>query len=55
MYLAETGWPTGSKDIGSLRNGPGEANVAGLQTFINTFVCQANAANIGYFFFEVSL
>jgi len=35
-----------------LHNGPGTADIAGLQTFLDTFVCQANSNNTGYFFFE---
>ncbi|TFK71748.1 glycoside hydrolase [Pluteus cervinus] len=52
MYIAETGWPTNSSDVAHETNGPGTASVAGLQTFLDTFVCQANSAGIGYFFFE---
>ncbi|KAF9568994.1 glycoside hydrolase family 17 protein [Agrocybe pediades] len=52
MYIAETGWPTDSKDEGNKSNGFAEASVANLQTFIDHFVCEANAAGIPYFFFE---
>lgn len=52
MYIAETGWPTKSSDAGNANNGASDASVANLQVFIDTFVCQANAAGIGYFFFE---
>ncbi|GLB40327.1 putative glycosyl hydrolase 17 family protein [Lyophyllum shimeji] len=52
MYIAETGWPTKSSDAGNAHNGPGTASEAGLQTFLNTFVCQANTNGTGYFFFE---
>ncbi|KAF9478179.1 glycoside hydrolase family 17 protein [Pholiota conissans] len=52
MYIAETGWPTGSKDIGNANNGGSDASVANLQVFLDTFVCQANTAGIPYFFFE---
>lgn len=55
MYIAETGWPTKSSDVGNANNGASTASVAGLQTFIDTFVCQANANGTGYFFFEVRL
>jgi len=54
MYIAETGWPTNSSDAANASNGPGTASISGLQTFLDTFVCQANAANIPYFFFEFS-
>ena len=52
MYIAETGWPTGATDPGSGSNGPSTASVANLQTFLDTFVCQANQNGTGYFFFE---
>jgi exo-beta-1,3-glucanase (GH17 family) len=53
MYIAETGWPTNSSTSTAMQNGGGAAaSVANLQTFINTFVCQANNNNTGYFFFE---
>ncbi|KAG6910846.1 hypothetical protein DXG01_007161 [Tephrocybe rancida] len=52
MYIAETGWPTKSSDAGNASNGPGTASEAGLQTFMNDFVCQANTNGTGYFFFE---
>lgn len=54
MYIAETGWPTKSSDAGNANNGASPASVESLQTFIDTFVCQANAKGIGYFFFEFS-
>lgn len=53
MYIAETGWPTGSKDVSNESNGFGRADIAGLQTFIDGFVCKANEDNVGYFFFEM--
>ncbi|KAL0949275.1 hypothetical protein HGRIS_009353 [Hohenbuehelia grisea] len=52
MYIAETGWPTKSSDASNANNGASDASVAGLQTFIDTFVCQANTNGTGYFFFE---
>ncbi|TEB26994.1 glycoside hydrolase [Coprinellus micaceus] len=52
MYIAETGWPTDSSDAGNANNGASPASVAGLQTFMDTFVCQANTNGTGYFFFE---
>jgi len=58
MYIAETGWPTGSKDALHLKNGlqgegAGTAELAGLQTFLDTFVCEANRRGIPYFYFEM--
>ncbi|EJF64819.1 glycoside hydrolase, partial [Dichomitus squalens LYAD-421 SS1] len=53
MYIAETGWPTASKDVGNESNGPSVASEPNLQqTFLDTFVCQANNNGTGYFFFE---
>ncbi|KAG6910943.1 hypothetical protein DXG01_005997 [Tephrocybe rancida] len=52
MYIAETGWPTKSSDAASESNGAGTASIAGLQTFLDNFVCQANTNNIPYFYFE---
>ncbi|KAI0749740.1 glycoside hydrolase [Daedaleopsis nitida] len=52
MYIAETGWPTASKDASNESNGPSIASEANLQIFLDTWVCQANANNTGYFFFE---
>ncbi|KAG6817845.1 hypothetical protein H0H87_001677 [Tephrocybe sp. NHM501043] len=52
MYIAETGWPTKSSDAGNASNGAGTASISGLQTFLDTFVCQANSNNIPYFYFE---
>lgn len=52
MYIAETGWPTESSDAGNANNGASPASEAGLQTFLDTFVCQANTNGTGYFFFE---
>jgi len=54
MYIAETGWPTDSKDAGNKSNGASDASVANLQIFMDAFVCQANTAGVGYFFFEFS-
>ncbi|KAH8082585.1 glycoside hydrolase superfamily [Filobasidium floriforme] len=51
--IAETGWPTGSDWANTSSNGGGaEASAANLQTFLDTFVCQANANGTHYFFFE---
>ncbi|KAH9482792.1 putative glucan endo-1,3-beta-glucosidase btgC [Psilocybe cubensis] len=52
MFLAETGWPTGSKDAGNANNGFADASTANLQKFLDDFVCQANADGLPYFFFE---
>ncbi|KAJ7780985.1 glycoside hydrolase [Mycena metata] len=52
MYIAETGWPTKSSSAAAESDGPSNASVANLQIFIDTFVCQANQNQTGYFFFE---
>jgi len=52
MYIAETGWPSASSDISNANNGASDASVTNLQTFLDTFVCQANQAGVGYFYFE---
>jgi len=55
MYIAETGWPTGTSELNANPNdGPSVASAANLQIFLDTFVCQANANGTGYFFFEFS-
>jgi len=58
MYIAETGWPSNSKDAEHLKNGllgegSGTAELAGLQSFLDTFVCEANKKGVPYFFFEM--
>ncbi|KAI0288814.1 glycoside hydrolase [Russula brevipes] len=53
MYIAETGWPSASSDAGNANNGASAASIANLQTFLDTYVCQASKNNTGYFYFEV--
>ncbi|TXT08828.1 hypothetical protein VHUM_02956 [Vanrija humicola] len=56
MYIAETGWPTQSMWANTTQDGAGspqgDASVANLQTFLDTYVCQANANGTKYFYFE---
>jgi exo-beta-1,3-glucanase (GH17 family) len=52
MSIAETGWPTNSTDASNETNGPSNATEPNLQTFLDTFVCQANANGTEYYFFE---
>ncbi|EIN10059.1 glycoside hydrolase family 17 protein [Punctularia strigosozonata HHB-11173 SS5] len=52
MYIAETGWPTASSNASTETNGASAASIPNLQTFLDTFVCQANNNGTGYFFFE---
>ncbi|GAA5991014.1 hypothetical protein JCM10908_006499 [Rhodotorula pacifica] len=51
-YVAETGWPTASMTPANATLGAAVAGVSELQTFLNTYPCQANANNSYYFFFE---
>ncbi|EAU85332.2 glucan 1,3 beta-glucosidase [Coprinopsis cinerea okayama7 len=53
MYIAETGWPSKSSDAANESNGPSTASIVNLQKFLDTFVCQANANETPYFFFEL--
>lgn len=53
MYIAETGWPTASDNATKASDGPSIASVDNLQKFLDTFVCQANANNTNYFYFEL--
>ncbi|WWC71096.1 uncharacterized protein I206_105049 [Kwoniella pini CBS 10737] len=56
VYIAETGWPTQSMNASEANDGAaspgGDASIANLQTFLDTFVCQANNNGTGYFYFE---
>jgi exo-beta-1,3-glucanase (GH17 family) len=55
MFIAETGWPTGSSSFNANpSDGPSLASVANLQIFLDDFVCSANQNGTGYFFFEFS-
>jgi len=55
MFIAETGWPTGSSSFNANPNdGPSLASVDNLQIFIDDFACQATKNGTGYFFFEFS-
>ena len=52
-YIAETGWPSKSMTVADANNGAGspagDASIANLQTFLDTFVCQANTNSTKYF------
>jgi exo-beta-1,3-glucanase (GH17 family) len=54
MWIAETGWPTQSTGTAATdgRAPDAEPGVPALQTFLDGFLCQANANGTGYFFFE---
>ena len=58
MFIAETGWPTESDNASLAENGANSpADLAGLQTFLDTFVCSANSAGASeqYFFCECQI
>ncbi|KAF9549227.1 hypothetical protein EC957_004527 [Mortierella hygrophila] len=47
--ISEVGWPSGPS---SAALGPAVPSVENLQTFVNTWVCQANIKNVPYYYFE---
>ncbi|KAK9894951.1 glycoside hydrolase family 17 protein [Cystobasidium minutum MCA 4210] len=51
-YIAETGWPTQSMTRANATLGGAVAGISQLQTFLDTYVCQANANQSAYFYFE---
>ncbi|KPV74362.1 glycoside hydrolase family 17 protein [Rhodotorula graminis WP1] len=51
-YIAETGWPTQSMTPENATLGAAVAGVGELQTFLDTYPCQANANQSYYFYFE---
>ncbi|PWN91767.1 glycoside hydrolase [Acaromyces ingoldii] len=60
LFIAETGWPTGANATQFETLGAAQAGIPELNTFLDTYVCQANQ-NITagdkfskYFFFEFS-
>ncbi|MBW0538823.1 hypothetical protein O181_078538 [Austropuccinia psidii MF-1] len=53
VYIAETGWPTASDTANKATNGASAASVPNLQKFLDTYVCQANQNQTGYFYFEM--
>ncbi|BGP17622.1 hypothetical protein JCM10213_001273 [Rhodosporidiobolus nylandii] len=51
-YIAETGWPTQSMTPENATLGGAVAGVSELQTFLDTYPCQANKNGSYYFYFE---
>ncbi|GAA5972063.1 hypothetical protein JCM11641_002479 [Rhodosporidiobolus odoratus] len=51
-YIAETGWPTQSMTPENATLGGAVAGVSQLQTFLDTYPCQANKNQSYYFYFE---
>lgn len=58
IYIAETGWPTGANETQFATYQAAVAGVPELNTFLDTYICQANQnitasdAYSSYFFFE---
>ncbi|GAA5873685.1 hypothetical protein JCM16303_002556 [Sporobolomyces ruberrimus] len=51
-YIAETGWPTQSMTPENTTLQGAVAGISELQTFLDTYPCQANANGSYYFYFE---
>ncbi|GAA6060364.1 hypothetical protein JCM10212_004548 [Sporobolomyces blumeae] len=51
-YIAETGWPTASMTPEKATYEGAVSGVPELQTFLDTYVCQANKNETYYFYFE---
>ncbi|GAA6054305.1 hypothetical protein JCM3770_001425 [Rhodotorula araucariae] len=51
-YIAETGWPTQSMTPENATLGAAVAGVSELQTFLDSYPCQANQNQSYYFYFE---
>ncbi|KAI5475540.1 glycoside hydrolase family 17 protein [Pseudohyphozyma bogoriensis] len=51
-FIAETGWPSGAMAGSNGTDGASVAGVSELQTYLDTFVCQANVNKTAYFYFE---
>ncbi|GJJ72115.1 hypothetical protein EMPS_04472 [Entomortierella parvispora] len=47
--ISEVGWPSGPA---SAKMGSAVPSVENLQTFLDTWVCQANSRNVPYYYFE---
>ncbi|KAL1406683.1 hypothetical protein Q8F55_008389 [Vanrija albida] len=52
VYLAETGWPTSANETKFETLEGAHASMADLQTFLDSYICQANANGTEYFYFE---
>ncbi|KAL8278359.1 hypothetical protein RQP46_009251 [Phenoliferia psychrophenolica] len=50
--IAETGWPTDSMTAANLTDEGATAGVPELQTFLDTFICEANTNGTAYFYFS---
>ncbi|GAA5878213.1 hypothetical protein JCM8547_003158 [Rhodosporidiobolus lusitaniae] len=51
-FIAETGWPTASMTLENATYKGAVAGVSELQTFLNTYPCQANKNESHYYYFE---
>ena len=56
LYIAEVGWPSGANDTQELTYEGAVAGMSQLQTFLDTYVCAANANGTSAlsFYFEYS-
>ncbi|KAG8951266.1 hypothetical protein FRC04_006505 [Tulasnella sp. 424] len=52
LIIAEIGWPSKSSDAAHATNGPSAADIPTLQTFMDSWICQANTNQTKYFWFE---
>jgi len=52
IYEAEVGWPGGAFANGSLTLNGSDASLANMQSFLDSYVCQANTNSTPYFWFE---
>ncbi|KAG9050181.1 hypothetical protein FS837_007079 [Tulasnella sp. UAMH 9824] len=52
LIIAEIGWPSKSSDAKSATNGPSAADIPTMQTFMDSWICQANTNQTKYFWFE---
>lgn len=52
LIIAEIGWPSKSSDTAHATDGPSAADIPTFQTFIDSWICQANTNQTKYFWFE---
>lgn len=52
LIIAEIGWPSQSSDAAHATDGPSSADIPTLQTFMDSWICQANTNQTKYFWFE---
>ncbi|KAH8918095.1 glycoside hydrolase family 17 protein [Atractiella rhizophila] len=52
LYIAETGWPSAASEANNTGIGGAMYGVPQLQTFLDTYPCEANNNGTGWFYFE---